>query len=143
MTVVTPNPLPPVPSSPGGFDLWVSAAPEEASGIRIALTDLQLPKAVLEDARLLVTELFANSVRHSGLGEDERVRVRAEWSGSRLRVDVSDRPGSMAHPRVAGAIRPPAGAESGWGLYLIDRLATRWGNTPGRYWFELDLPSGT
>ena len=143
MTFVTPRPLPPAPSGPGGFELWVPPVPEGASRVRRALTDLQLPEALLEDARLLATELIVNSIRHAGLREDERVRVRAEWSGSRLRVDVWDRPGSTAHPRVAGSIRPPAGAESGWGLYLVDRLASRWGSTPGRYWFELELRNGT
>jgi hypothetical protein len=38
---------------------------------------------------------------------------------------------------VSGSIRPAPGAESGWGLYLVDRLASRWGTSAGGYWFEL------
>jgi len=42
---------------------------------------------------------------------------------------------------IAGSIRPAPGAESGWGLFIVNRLATRWGaihdGAPG-YWFELD-----
>jgi anti-sigma regulatory factor (Ser/Thr protein kinase) len=67
------------------------------------------------------------------------IRLTAVWSGSRLRVHVRDR-GRVGRPAavaVVGSIRPAPGAESGWGLYLADRLASRWGTTPDGYWFEL------
>jgi anti-sigma regulatory factor (Ser/Thr protein kinase) len=96
-----------------------------------------LPLPLAFDAQLLVSELVSNSVRHAGLGRDDLIRVTADWSGDRLRVQVRDggRPG-RASP-VSGSIRPAPGAESGWGLYLVDRLARRWGTTAGGYWFEL------
>lgn len=106
--------------------------------MREALADLALPEHVLDDARLLLSELITNSIRHAGLGPDDRVRVTAEWSEAHLRVDVWDRARSAASSRLAGAIRPAPTAESGWGLYLVDTLASRWGSTPGRYWFELE-----
>ena len=40
---------------------------------------------------------------------------------------------------LAGSIRPAPGSESGWGLYLVDHIASRWGSMPGRYWFQLDV----
>jgi anti-sigma regulatory factor (Ser/Thr protein kinase) len=107
--------------------------------VRKGIRDLGLPPPLLENAVLLVNELVTNSIRHAGLGPEEQIRIRADWSGRRLRVDVYDRPETAAPSRVAGSIRPSPGAESGWGLYLIDRLATRWGTGPGRYWFELEL----
>jgi anti-sigma regulatory factor (Ser/Thr protein kinase) len=107
--------------------------------VREALGDLGLPSAVLADARLLVNELVTNSIRHSGLGPEDQIRIRAEWSGSRLRVDVYDRPGSRRPTPVVGSIRPSPGAQSGWGLYVLDRVAQRWGVVSGRYWFELQL----
>jgi anti-sigma regulatory factor (Ser/Thr protein kinase) len=107
--------------------------------VREALGDLGLPSAVLADARLLVNELVTNSIRHSGLGPEDQIRIRAEWSGSRLRIDVYDRAGSRAPTAVVGSIRPSPGAQSGWGLYLLDRVAQRWGVVSGRYWFELEL----
>jgi anti-sigma regulatory factor (Ser/Thr protein kinase) len=109
------------------------------SRVRKGIKDLELPPPLLEDAVLLVNELVTNSIRHAGLGPEEQIRIRADWSGRRLRVDVYDRAETGAPPRVAGSIRPSPGAESGWGLYLIDRLASRWGTGPGRYWFELEL----
>jgi anti-sigma regulatory factor (Ser/Thr protein kinase) len=118
-------------------ELRVPAAPNEVSHVRKALGSLGLPPAIRDDACLLVSELVTNSIRHSGLGPQDRVRVRAERSGTKLRVDVHDRAAATPH-KVAGSIRPPSGAESGWGLFLVDRLATRWGSGPGRHWFELE-----
>jgi anti-sigma regulatory factor (Ser/Thr protein kinase) len=109
------------------------------SRVRQSLNDLGLPPALLLDARLLVNELVTNSIRHSGLGPEDQVRVRADWSGTRLRVDVYDRAGPAGRSPVVGSIRPPPGAQSGWGLYMVDRVAARWGAVPGRYWFELDV----
>lgn len=107
--------------------------------VRQAFARLELPPPLLEDARLLVSELVANSIRHAGLGPDDRILITARWSGRKLRVDVRDRPPASAPSPVSGVIRPPAGAQSGWGLYLVDRLSSRWGAMPGRYWFELEV----
>jgi anti-sigma regulatory factor (Ser/Thr protein kinase) len=98
-----------------------------------------LPAPLLEVARLLTSELVTNSIQHAELGPHDSIRVRADWSGTRLRVDVRDRVETRGQHPVAGAIRPAPGAESGWGLFLVDRLASRWGSSPGRYWFELEL----
>ena len=122
-----------------GLDFLVPASPDELRRVRKALDDLGVPPALLHDARLLLNELVTNSIRHSGLGPQDAIRIRAEWSGTRLRVDVYDRAGRSRPSRVIGAIRPSAGAQSGWGLYVVDRVASRWGAVPGRYWFELDL----
>jgi anti-sigma regulatory factor (Ser/Thr protein kinase) len=98
-----------------------------------------LPTPLLDDARLLVSELVTNSIRHAGLHGDDWIRVHAKLIDSRLRVDVVDRGDAAKRQAVAGAIRPSPGAESGWGLYLVDTLATRWGRGRGRYWFELEI----
>lgn len=126
-------------------DMRVPATPDVVAQVRDALGTLGLPSALLGDARLLVSELVSNSIKHSGLEPIEEVRISFRWSGVRLRVDVFDRvPQKPRRDRVvAGGIRPAPGAESGWGLYLLDQLATRWGNAPGHYWFEMTLsPTG-
>jgi len=87
---------------------------------------------------VLVSELVGNSVKHAGLSVDDHVHVTAEWSGERLRVTVHDRVRPSMPPPVAAAIRPPPGANSGWGLFIVDRLASRWGTDESGYWFELD-----
>jgi anti-sigma regulatory factor (Ser/Thr protein kinase) len=120
--------------------MLLPAVPESVSRIRRAVADLKLDPPLLDTVRLLVTELVTNSIRHSGIRPDECIRVTASWSGTRLRIVVQDRR-TAAPSSVAGTIRPAPGAESGWGLYLVDRLASRWGTASGEeagYWFELE-----
>jgi anti-sigma regulatory factor (Ser/Thr protein kinase) len=121
------------------------ALPENLRLIRLALDGMGLPGQVLEDAVLLTNELVTNSIRHADLGPDDHVDVSAAWSGTVLRVIVRDS-GSEGPPAdiVAGSIRPSPGGQSGWGLFLVDKLSTRWGTNLGGtvgFWFELELPS--
>jgi anti-sigma regulatory factor (Ser/Thr protein kinase) len=87
---------------------------------------------VLDNARLLVTELVANAVEHVPEAGDIEVRVRlAEGT---LRVEVLDS-GAGFTPAP-----PPADSARGWGLVFIDRLASRWAierDGRSRVWFEL------
>jgi anti-sigma regulatory factor (Ser/Thr protein kinase) len=91
-----------------------------------------------DDAALLVGELFANSIRHSGSGAPgQTVTVAvAAWDGV-VRVKVADRSG-FGVPEL----RPADGeAEGGRGLQLVERLSARWGwhRDSGQtvIWFEL------
>jgi anti-sigma regulatory factor (Ser/Thr protein kinase) len=120
------------------LDLVVPARPDMLSSVRAALTELPLPARALVDARLLVSELVANSMRHARLGPNDTIQVTAEVENGRLRVDVVDG-GRGGTTVVPGAIRPRPGAESGWGLYLVETLSSRWGYGAGRYWFELEI----
>ncbi|MFL5736225.1 MAG: ATP-binding protein [Actinomycetota bacterium] len=92
---------------------------------------------VLERAKLLVTEVVANSVVHGDTRDPIRVHVEARPRA--LRVQVSDT-GPAFEP---DARRPRERSESGWGLFLVDTLADRWGVRPSdddvTVWFELDL----
>jgi anti-sigma regulatory factor (Ser/Thr protein kinase) len=128
-------------------EILVPAAPSVLPETRQALSELPLPAAVLADAQLMVSEMVSNSIRHAGLNPDDQIRVKAMVSGGKLRVEVLN-PIRTGRPRIAGGIRPAPGAESGWGLYLVESLATMWGHGAGRYWFELELrrdgtPTGT
>lgn len=111
--------------------------------VRRSFDAFGLPPGVREDAQLLVTELVSNSIRHAELRVGERIRIWAGWSGRRLKVSVRDRGDSRPSQPVgiAGSIRPAPGAESGWGLFIVNQLATRWGaihDGGSGYWFELD-----
>jgi anti-sigma regulatory factor (Ser/Thr protein kinase) len=127
----------PAPETPRRLDLRLRATRTAPTRARRALSQLQLPLPLAFDAQLLVSELVSNSLRHAGLGRDDLIRVTADWSGHRLKVHVRDRDRPRRGSPVAGSIRPAPGAASGWGLYLVDRLANRWGTTAGGYWFEL------
>jgi anti-sigma regulatory factor (Ser/Thr protein kinase) len=125
------------PDTPRRLDFRLRPTRTAPLRARRALSQLRLPLPLAFDAQLLVSELVSNSVRHAGLGRDDLIRVTAHWSGDRLRVHVRDGARPTHASPVAGAIRPAPGAESGWGLYFVDRLASRWGTTAGGYWFEL------
>jgi len=124
------------------LDLEMHAVSGALTDVRSAFAVLPVPASARDDARLLVSELVANSMRHARLGPNDTIRVTAEVESGRLRVDVIDG-GPGGAPPVVGGIRPRLGAESGWGLYLVETLATRWGHGAGRYWFELEIGSST
>lgn len=90
----------------------------------------------VEDAKLLVSELVTNAVRHpSQVGQ---IGLEVGVAARRVRVEVSDPGGGFSRPP---ANPPPTDATGGRGLLIVDRLASRWGVTPGartRVWFELD-----
>jgi anti-sigma regulatory factor (Ser/Thr protein kinase) len=130
------------PDTPRRLDASVRATRKAAWQARRALRRLALPGPLADHAELLVSELVTNSVRHGGLSPDEVIRITADWSGTRLKVTV--RAGRSALPPAAsGSVRPTPGAESGWGLYLVETLASRWGRGAGRYWFELEIDGST
>lgn len=70
--------------------------------------------------KLLVSEVVTNAVRHGGA--DGPVELHATWN-SEIRVAVQDRgEGFSPAPRV-----DPLDEPGGFGLYLVGRLADRWG----------------
>jgi anti-sigma regulatory factor (Ser/Thr protein kinase) len=117
-------------------DLRLNGSPEAPSVARRALSRLRgdIDPPVMETMRLLVTELVSNSVRHS---PSESVRLKVAVGRSGVLVEVTDQGSGFEHePRNA-----PQARESGWGLFLVERLAHRWGigREEGytRVWFEL------
>ena len=92
---------------------------------------------MLDDIRLLVSELVTNAVRHSDAPGNGEICVDVTIESRRLRVEVADAgAGFEPQPRDDEMSRP-----GGWGLYLVDRIADRWGvirNHLNRVWFEID-----
>jgi anti-sigma regulatory factor (Ser/Thr protein kinase) len=89
-------------------------------------------------ARLLITELVTNSVRHANTGAQGSIGVGLRWSNSALHVSVTD-DGPGFDPDSA---TKPAGGRRyrGRGLLMVDALADRWGvDRAGatRVWFEI------
>jgi anti-sigma regulatory factor (Ser/Thr protein kinase) len=119
------------------LDVRIPATHQAPAKARRALGRLALPLPLAFDAQVAVSELVSNSVRHAGLGPDDLIRVTADWSGTRLRVHVRDRRRGTRPTAVSGSIRPAPGAESGWGLYLVEQCTSRWGTSASGYWFEL------
>jgi anti-sigma regulatory factor (Ser/Thr protein kinase) len=84
---------------------------------------------------LLVSELVSNAVLHADAGRAAPILLTAQLGGDPLCVSVTDAgSGFTPEPPV------PAPRSGGYGLYLLDRAASRWGvdRTRGtRVWFEL------
>jgi len=100
-----------------------------------------LPSQVYLDLSLLVSELVTNSVRHARLRPRDLIRLRVETSARVIRVEVSD-PGGGFGGNVPEPEPEPRGP-GGWGLFLTERLADRWGvdHEEGwtTVWLEVDL----
>jgi len=90
---------------------------------------------VADNARLLVTELVANAVRHVETSGEIGMQVKLRCG--LLHVEVVD-PGTGFVPRARTPDSPLGG---GWGLHLVGELSDRWGVDnagPTRVWFEID-----
>ncbi|MFC5889950.1 ATP-binding protein [Kitasatospora sp. CM 4170] len=103
---------------------WLPAADEE-----------QL--AVATDVVLMVSELVTNACLFAPGGPRE---LRLRWNGLRLRVEVAD--ASPVPPRLLR--RADRRCPSGYGLWVVDRLAGAWGHVPEGHgkvvWLEVPSP---
>jgi anti-sigma regulatory factor (Ser/Thr protein kinase) len=84
----------------------------------------QVSARLFDDVRLLVSELVTNSVRHAQLTSSATIRVSLAISDGVLRLEVED-PGDSA----IAAVLPDREYGGGFGLYLVNILAQRWGST--------------
>lgn len=82
----------------------------------------RVSETLFDDVRLLVSELVTNSVRHARLGHDAAIRVSVAIADGVVRVEVED-PGDGA----IAALPPDREHGGGFGLYLVETLAERWG----------------
>ena len=108
--------------------------PQAVRSARRALDwlDGKFPRARLHDAAICLSELVTNAVQHPG-GEGD-LEMTLALHDDRLRVEVRDEGGGFQ----PGA--PTRGEERGWGLFIVDNLADRWGVEPGErtvVWFEI------
>jgi anti-sigma regulatory factor (Ser/Thr protein kinase) len=115
----------------------VAAAPGGVATARRAVTEAaegHVGREMVDTTRLLVSELVTNGILHGGTAEPVRVSLRFDDSG--LRVEVADcGPGFVPKPRAIGSEEL-----NGFGLFLVERLADRWGverNDRTHVWFEL------
>jgi anti-sigma regulatory factor (Ser/Thr protein kinase) len=89
---------------------------------------------------LLVSELVSNAVLHSAGPPDVPILLAAAVADKTIRIAVSD--AGLGFRR--GTPRDAPRGEGGYGLYLVNRAASRWGvDARGgtQVWFELPLAS--
>lgn len=122
------------------LELTLEPVPDSIPQARHTLDRLAdaVEEPLLENLRLLVSEVVTNSIRH-GEGFDP-IELRVSVSPLIVRVEVEDR-GPGFEPRLTDE---DGERNSGWGLLLVDRLAARWGvvaNSTNTVWFELERRS--
>jgi anti-sigma regulatory factor (Ser/Thr protein kinase) len=119
-----------------GLTVRLQGSPEAPAHARHALGRLRsdIDSPLMETLRLLVTELVSNSVIHAGA---DRVVLKVLVGRKLVLTEVTDE-GPGFDPDNAGgrAVDRP-----GWGLFLVERLAHRWGVSHEEHstkvWFEL------
>ena len=112
-----------------------------AAAARRDLEDLcaDVDDDVLDRGLLAMTEVMTNSVKHAQLRPSQLIDVDFELLAAVLRVEVTDN-GVGFEPPAAGPAQGNAGG-GGWGLWLVDQLADRWGvafSHSTRVWLEFD-----
>lgn len=126
-------------ASVAGFELSAFPLPRDptspARAREIVRTTIgpELEDQALERALLTASELTTNALKHG----EGRIELRLGRHDGRVRIEVIDE-GSGA----VGAIRRQASSQGGgWGLRIVDELATRWGCFEGttHVWAELGL----
>ena len=98
-----------------------------------ALEQAEVDADTSGDLMLLVSELVTNAVRHA---RSERFEVRLDVTPDRLRLEVHDEGGGF-EPKIT----PSDDGTGGYGLFIVDRLASRWGverDAGGVIWLEVD-----
>lgn len=119
--------------------LRLASGPDAVGTARRGLDSLEreVGSATLNDMRLLVSELVTNSVRHARSSEDDQLELEVSVSRGLIHVCVTDHgPGFEVSART-----PDDDPGSGWGLFLVERLADRWGvsvNGTTQVWFEIE-----
>jgi anti-sigma regulatory factor (Ser/Thr protein kinase) len=96
-----------------------------------------VPEQTLATLKLLVSEVVTNAVTHPDMDRPANVRLLARVDQDIIRVEVTDDGSDF------GAAPPEASeGESGFGLFLVDKEAIRWGVDEiggNRVWFEVPL----
>jgi len=104
---------------------------------RVLVSDLDsrgVGSETVGEAEIVVSELIANALRHAGMDPAaDRIVFFGRMQPNLVRIEVGDNgPG----------FDPAQQSEVGFGLRLLDKLASRWGCERSgqgfRVWFEVD-----
>ncbi len=116
----------------------LAPTPDASRSARLALERLGLPDEVAHPVTLLTSEIVANCVRHAHMAPEDRIRFCVRVTGEQARVEVTDT-GRGFDPEVRHAAE-------GFGLRMLDQLASRWGtdrdDDGSCVWFEVDRRRG-
>jgi anti-sigma regulatory factor (Ser/Thr protein kinase) len=125
---------------PNGLRMRLGSGPDAAAEARRALAKLRadLDPPLMETLRLLVTELVTNSVRHT---DCDSLTLRIAIGKAAVLTEVADDAPAFDLESLVTSESPARDPDTGWGLFLVERLARDWGvkedGRTKRVWFEL------
>ena len=123
-----------MPSAEADVLVALEPRPEAARTARRALEREGLAEDIGHTVSLLTTEVVANAVRHAGLRPSDRILFFARLEPDFARIEIAD----------GGVGFDPRDVRLGFGLRLVDKLASDWGvdlSRGCRVWFEVDRRS--
>lgn len=115
----------------------IANGPQAAAEARQLVDSLadDVPAPVLDDVRLIATELVTNSYKHAGNPPGHPIEVTLDLRADHLRLAVIDRSVFDPTPETGTELR-----DVKWGLVLLDRIADGWGRiSEGGIWAEFRL----
>ena len=98
------------------------------------------PQVLLNDLKLLVSEVVTNAVRHAGVAPSDTIGVHLTRDDDGVRVEVCDPARTDGAPTVRPASDQRAG---GYGLRMVESIAAEWGvrrNARTCVWFLVPNP---
>ena len=115
-------------------EFTIDSSPEAPALARTRLDALigELPRHLLHDLRVVISELVTNAVKFGPDGDVEvEVEVGPDWE---IRGEVRDRGEGGARVLTNSTM-----GEGGLGLQIVDTICSQWGNKPGTgiVWFEI------
>ena len=140
MTPTSGRRRPPSPSAPLQLDLPrdVQAPGVARTAVNELCRELALDGKVRANLVLLVSEVVSNAVLHSSGPHDAPIGLTAALGEEAIRITVTD-----AGEGFTPGERDPSRLDGGYGLFLLEKAATRWGvdpQGPTSVWFEMALP---
>ena len=126
---------------PGSFRRSFRPEVGAATAARQALDDLRpyIDDDLLDRSSLALSEVVTNSVTHARLGPAQLIDVQFALLVALLRIEVFD--DGVGFRPSATRPDPNSSIAGGWGLWLVDQLADRWGvdcDHSTRVWLEFD-----
>jgi anti-sigma regulatory factor (Ser/Thr protein kinase) len=97
----------------------------------------EMPADRMDALFLLVNEVVTNAVLHGSPEDDGKIGLRLERDARTVRIIATDGGHHFEHE-----LGDQGAERSHFGLYLVDRLADRWGvSVDGQkgVWFEIDV----
>jgi serine/threonine-protein kinase RsbW len=99
-----------------------ASVPEARRRLKSWMVEVGLPQDTMDDARLVLSELVANSVRHARPLSDGNILVGWVRENGDVVITVTDGGG----PTVPRQVNAPSSALAGRGMTIVEALANRW-----------------